>query len=69
MQFADNVIRINLFLTKLIQNILLSHFAAHENGNAIEIVSFFVLKLPRLPYRTDPSGKLDAGFLCSRFEN
>jgi hypothetical protein len=56
-------------LTELVENVVLSHFAAHENGDAVEIVSFFVLKLPRLRDRTDPAGKLKAYFLRFCIEN
>ena len=43
---SDNVIRVNLFLTEIAQDILLRELAPHEYRDTIEIVSFLVLELP-----------------------
>ena len=54
MDLSDNIICVNLFLTEIVEYILLCELASHEYCDSVKVITFFILKLFWISNRSNP---------------
>ncbi len=55
MKFADDVVGVDFLLREIVEHVLLCQLAAHEDGEPVQVVTFFAFQLTGAEYRPYPA--------------